>query len=233
MSKTRLNLSLDQDLVDFVKALAKEQRTTVATIFQQYLLNLKRQVEGDPTRLILADPVFRAAMDATLVSLRSGTAKWHSFDDVFNDHEVGDLAGICGLVLSSLTTAVQIRYRSLVERTEMLHYRKGNQKETLDSLPLQKIDLVMDGDIEGIWVRQGKDYVVLQNAALHFYPFPSWGVVFASKNPPGDRRETIDISQLKPAEGLELHPEAWRHYLKRGTIDAEGCYIAARQEASP
>ncbi len=85
MPKTRLNLSLDQDLVDFVKAFAEEQRTTVATVIQQYLLNLKRQAEGDPTQLILANPAFRAAMDDTLVCLQNGTAEWHSFDDVFGD----------------------------------------------------------------------------------------------------------------------------------------------------
>ncbi|KKN28800.1 hypothetical protein LCGC14_0850400 [marine sediment metagenome] len=107
----------------------------------------------------------------------------------------------------------------------MLQYRKGPQQEKLDDLPTHKIDLVMNGDTEGIWVKQGTDYVVLQNAALHFHPFPSWGVVFSSKNPPGDRRETVDVSHLAPQDGLELHPEAWETYVERGVIDAEGAFI--------
>ena len=107
----------------------------------------------------------------------------------------------------------------------MLQYRKGNQKEELDSLPTRKINLVMKGDTEGIWVKQGEDYVVLQNAAVHFCPFPSWGAVFPSKNPPVGLRETIDISHLRPMDGLELHSEAWEAYLERNTIDAEGNFI--------
>lgn len=84
MTKTRLNLSLDQDLVDFVKVFAEEQRTTVATVVGQYLLHLKRQAEGGATQLILAHPAFRQAMDDALVRLRDGSAEWHSFDDVFS-----------------------------------------------------------------------------------------------------------------------------------------------------
>ena len=47
MPKTRLNVSLDQDLADFAKAFAAENRTSVADMVTQYLLTLKRRVEGD------------------------------------------------------------------------------------------------------------------------------------------------------------------------------------------
>jgi hypothetical protein len=101
-------------------------------------------------------------------------------------------------------------------------YRKGNQTEKLDAPPTWKVGLIRDGDGEGLWARQGPNYVVLQNNALHFFPFYSWGVVLPSDNPPGELREEIDISHLQPDDGLELHPEAWESYLKNGRIDEKG-----------
>jgi hypothetical protein len=112
----------------------------------------------------------------------------------------------------------------------MFKYRKGEQTEKLDDLPMSKILLVMDGDAEGPWVKQGPDYVVLQNNVLHFYPVFSWGVVLPSKNPPGENRETIDITSMKPDDGLELHPEAWESFLEKGAIDAEGHLIPDEEE---
>jgi len=47
MAKKRLNISLDQDLVDFVKLFAAENRTTVAEGIAQYLLRLKRRAQGE------------------------------------------------------------------------------------------------------------------------------------------------------------------------------------------
>ena len=43
MPKTRLNVSLDQDLAGFAKDFAAENRTSVANIVTQYLLALKRR----------------------------------------------------------------------------------------------------------------------------------------------------------------------------------------------
>ena len=50
MAKTRLNLSLDPDLVEFVKVFAQENRITVADVFTQYVLALKRGQQGGGTR---------------------------------------------------------------------------------------------------------------------------------------------------------------------------------------
>jgi hypothetical protein len=107
----------------------------------------------------------------------------------------------------------------------MLKYRKGNQTDKLEDLPTLKVRMVRDGDGEGPWVKQGADYVVLQNHAVCFLPFHSWGTVFPSNNPPGENRETIDISHLQPDDGLELHPEAWDSYLENGIIEADGTFI--------
>lgn len=47
MAKTRINLSLDRDLADFAKLFAAENRITFSEIITQYLLSLKRRVEGE------------------------------------------------------------------------------------------------------------------------------------------------------------------------------------------
>ena len=84
MAKTRLNLSLDQDLVEFVKAFADDNRTTVASVITQYLLALKRRQDGDPMELILSNPDFEAALLDVQARLKSGETEWSSFDEVFN-----------------------------------------------------------------------------------------------------------------------------------------------------
>ncbi|MBW2733839.1 MAG: hypothetical protein JRH20_15740 [Deltaproteobacteria bacterium] len=85
MAKNRLNISLDQDLVDFAKFFAAENRTTVAEVITQYLLSLKRRAEGEPTKKILAHPAFHEAMEDIQAKLQNGKAEWHTFDEVFVD----------------------------------------------------------------------------------------------------------------------------------------------------
>jgi len=85
MSKTRINVSLDQDLAEFAKIFAMENRTTVADIVTQYLLVLKRRVEGEYIDNIFAHPAFQQAMEETQDKLRTGSAQWHSYDEVFGD----------------------------------------------------------------------------------------------------------------------------------------------------
>ncbi len=85
MAKTRLNLSLDQDLVNFVKVFAAENRTSVADVVTQYLLSVKRRVEGERTELILSHPAFHRAMADAQARLRDGSAEWYTFDEVFAD----------------------------------------------------------------------------------------------------------------------------------------------------
>jgi hypothetical protein len=85
MAKTRLNVSLDQDLVDFAKVFAAENRTSVAEMVTQYLLALKRRVEGQEVNMVLQNPLFQQAMADVQSKLRDGTAQWHSYDEVFGD----------------------------------------------------------------------------------------------------------------------------------------------------
>jgi len=84
MQKGKLNITLDQDLIEFAKSYAKYQRTTVSEIFTQFILNLKRSKESEPTDLIMADPDFRESLLDTVSRIRSGEVKWHSYDGVFD-----------------------------------------------------------------------------------------------------------------------------------------------------
>jgi len=83
MPKTRINISLDQDIADFARIFAAENRTTVADLMTQYLLNLKRKVEGRDAEFIFANPAFQTAMEEVLTRLQDGTAVWHTYDEVF------------------------------------------------------------------------------------------------------------------------------------------------------
>ncbi len=85
MAKTRINISLDQDIADFAKVFAAENRTSVADIITQYLLALKRRIEGENIEIILAHPAFQQAMEETQSKLRGGTAEWHTYDEVFGE----------------------------------------------------------------------------------------------------------------------------------------------------
>jgi len=107
-----------------------------------------------------------------------------------------------------------------------MKYIRGDQTYKLGDLPTLKINLVADGESEGIWVKQAEKEVILQNHAVGFYPIQSWGVVLPSTNPSGEQREKIDVTEMR-GEGpkdleLTLHPEAWDQYLEHNTIDEEG-----------
>jgi hypothetical protein len=83
MRKTKVNITLDKDLVEFAKGYAAEQRTTVSEIVGQFILNLKRTKEREPTEIILSDPDFTNGLLDTLSEIRSGKMKWHGYDEVF------------------------------------------------------------------------------------------------------------------------------------------------------
>ena len=85
MPKRRLNISLDQDLVSFVKVYVKENRITVADLITQFILTLKKRAQGDSMEIILANPDFHKAIVDVQSRLRDGTAKWHTIKEVFGD----------------------------------------------------------------------------------------------------------------------------------------------------
>jgi hypothetical protein len=83
MQKSRINLTLDADLVDFVKEYAESQRTTVSEVFTQFALKLKRNKENDPTEVIIADPIFSESLIETMERIKEGKVVWKSYDEVF------------------------------------------------------------------------------------------------------------------------------------------------------
>lgn len=85
MPKTRINISLDQDLADFAKTFATENRTTVAEVMTQYLLSLKRRIDNENTENIFCHPAFQQAMEQAQQKLTTGSTKWHSYDEVFKN----------------------------------------------------------------------------------------------------------------------------------------------------
>lgn len=83
MQKGKINITLDKDLIDYAKTYAEQQRTSVSEIFTQFLLNLKRTKEKDPTEIILSDPDFRESLIQTISRIRSGKIKWFRYKEVF------------------------------------------------------------------------------------------------------------------------------------------------------
>jgi Family of unknown function (DUF6364) len=83
MRKGKINITMDQDLIEYAKAYAEEQRTTVSEVLSQFILNLKRVNENDPTEIILADPKFKESLMETILRIRSGDVKWYRHDEVF------------------------------------------------------------------------------------------------------------------------------------------------------
>jgi hypothetical protein len=83
MSKEKINITMDKDLIEFAKEYAGYQRTSVSEIFTQFILNLKRNRENDPTEIIMADPDFRKIVLDTIEKIRSGNIKWYDYEEVF------------------------------------------------------------------------------------------------------------------------------------------------------
>ena len=83
MQKARINLTLDADLIDFIKEYAENQRTTVSEVFTQFALKLKRLKENDPTETILADPDFAESILHTIDRNKAGSIVWHDYNEAF------------------------------------------------------------------------------------------------------------------------------------------------------
>jgi len=83
MQRGKINITLDKDLIDYAKTYAEQQRTSVSEIFTQFILNLKRTKENDPTEVILADPDFAESLLGTISRIKSGKVKWSKYKEVF------------------------------------------------------------------------------------------------------------------------------------------------------
>jgi precorrin-6B methylase 1 len=83
MPKGKMNITMDQDLIEYAKIYANEQRTTVSEVFSQFVLNMKRLKENDPMVIVLGDPCFRDSLLETMTRIQSGDVQWSRYDEVF------------------------------------------------------------------------------------------------------------------------------------------------------
>ena len=85
MPKTRVNISLDQDLAEYIKIYAQENSTTTSEVITQFILGLKRRRQGDSMDIIYSNPEFYKAVLDVQNRIKDGLAEWYSFDEVFGD----------------------------------------------------------------------------------------------------------------------------------------------------
>ena len=83
MQKDKLNITMDKDLIEYIKIYAGQQRTSVSEVFTQFTLNLKRLRDADPMDVILADAEFTEGLLKTAAQIRTGKMKWHKYEEVF------------------------------------------------------------------------------------------------------------------------------------------------------
>ncbi len=83
MHKGKVNITMDEDLIEYIKSYAEEQRTTVSEVFTQFVLNLKRTVVNEPTEIILADPNFKESLLDTISKIGRGKIKWFKYEEIF------------------------------------------------------------------------------------------------------------------------------------------------------
>lgn len=83
MTKKKINITMDQDLIEYAKIYANEQRTTVSEVFSQFVLNLKRAKENNAMEIILSDKGFRDSLLETMTKIQNGDERWSSYDEVF------------------------------------------------------------------------------------------------------------------------------------------------------
>jgi hypothetical protein len=83
MQKSKIKLTIDADLIQFINEYAESQRTTVSEVFTQFALKLKRLKENNATEIILSDPDFSDSLLRTMEKIKSGKTQWYVYDEVF------------------------------------------------------------------------------------------------------------------------------------------------------
>ena len=83
MQKRKINITMDQDLIEYAKLYATKQRTTVSEVFTQFILNLKRVHEDDPMQILLEDPGFQDSLSKTMAKIQFGETKWLRYDETY------------------------------------------------------------------------------------------------------------------------------------------------------
>mgnify|MGYP005646506651 CR=1 FL=1 len=85
MRKTRVNITLDNDLVGFLKGFSLSQRLSMSELINQWALSLKRSQENQGMEILLSSPEFYKSLSETLESCRSGKIKWRNRREALGD----------------------------------------------------------------------------------------------------------------------------------------------------
>lgn len=81
MPKRKLNVTMEENLIEYAKAYAAEQKTTVSEVFTRFVMDLKRRHEDDPMKMLLDDPEFLKSLTATMARIEAVMA-----EDLRNRH---------------------------------------------------------------------------------------------------------------------------------------------------
>lgn len=107
-------------------------------------------------------------------------------------------------------------------------YTRSAHTDPLKDGTMGKMRLVVNGeDPENIWVKRFSGYSVLQNHALNFFPFESWGAIIPSTG------TEFDVNDIRETMTLELHPEAYDEYVKQSIIQEDGTFIVPADRPKP
>lgn len=85
MRKTRVNITLDNDLARFLKGFSLSQRISMSELINQWALSLKRSQENQGMETLLSSPEFYKSLSETLEKCRSGELKWHSREEALGN----------------------------------------------------------------------------------------------------------------------------------------------------
>lgn len=90
---------------------------------------------------------------------------------------------------------------------KIMKYKKSENKTLLKDMELTKISLVTNGESkENIWVVKDGDKCYLQNHAILFYPYPTWGLEL-------DFANVIDVKNIRSESPettiLTIHTQAY------------------------
>lgn len=83
MEKGKLKITMDKDLIEYVKIIARENRTTVSELLNQLIFNFKRTWEHNETENIMADLDLNTRLMETIKQLQTGQIKWYSYEEIF------------------------------------------------------------------------------------------------------------------------------------------------------
>jgi hypothetical protein len=98
-----------------------------------------------------------------------------------------------------------------------MKYKRSKVTTPLEGLPLTKVRLEDGkGYVESPWALRLPDNkgFVLQNHAIAFAPWPSWGAIIPT--------DSLMFLPTIDKQELELHPEAYDKGVKSGMISPDG-----------